>query len=73
MTVKCSRCGKFCKPYDSGIRYCATCLREPDPDYFCKSCVKEMKAHPEEQITNVWYIKPKYILEIEKQRKTEEK
>ena len=71
MIVKCSRCGKFCKSYDFGVRFCGSCLRSPNPDYFCEKCVNEIKAHPENYyLLDEWYIQPRFIYEIEKKQRS---
>jgi len=65
--MRCSECGQFCRPVDSGTFY-GHCndTDPPDPDFFCARCAKrnmdEAIKTPERIISRCWWIKPDYVL-----------
>jgi hypothetical protein len=68
--IRCCYCGRFCKPYDTGTYYGSTLdMEPPDPEYFCKACVKRIMKHPENVIVGCWWIKPRHVSKAESMRK----
>ena len=64
--LRCSECGRFCKPVDRGIYYGECTSTEPyDPELFCQSCydknMLEAKTTPEKVIIKCWWMKPDFI------------
>jgi hypothetical protein len=59
--IRCSICGRYCFPFDSGVPYGkCTDSEPPAEEIFCKDCsIKEYFNNL--QITNCWYIKPNFI------------
>lgn len=61
-TERCSICGKFCIPYDSGVQYGSYYdLEPPEEEMFCKQCYDKKIAEPKKVIIGCWWIKPNYV------------
>ena len=56
--IKCSVCGRFCKPADSSTSFISgDTIDPPEPDYYCASCVEREKQY---FIKHRW-LPPHYI------------
>ena len=64
--IRCSICGRFCKPADDGVMHGSSYDWDPpDPEYFCKNCFNDLiakaKDQPEKIPISCWWIKPQYV------------
>lgn len=67
--IRCSICGKFCKPVDSGVCYDTHYSPEPpDEEFFCYSCVIQELLHPERIVTGCWWHIPVYVEAVRRMR-----
>lgn len=45
-SMKCSECGKFCKPYDRGVPFGGESdLDPPDDDFYCEKCARYLENY----------------------------
>lgn len=62
MSYQCEYCGKFCKPYNSGVYYGGVLdIEPPETVYICKTCVDRELKTPEKVIAGCWWCKPNHV------------
>lgn len=64
--IKCTVCGRFCKPADSGIPFGNSYSTEPpDEEYYCQRCVEDkIKYYVEHKRVPLFWLKPNWTLKI---------
>ena len=67
LSIKCSECGRFCKPCDRGVPFGSiTSTEPPDEEYFCEKCSKKLEQYylNKKRIPQYW-IKPNWVINVE--------
>lgn len=59
--IRCSECGRFCRPVDAGVPYGPGKLEPPEEEFFCQDCFNKKIEHPEKVIIGCWWIRPQYV------------